>query len=132
MKIQPSKSVILLFGMLCAGYMALAQTENTGERLITQLKNGTAPGLQFSPAAPTPRAAAEKSTTSKSESLITQIRKGTAPGMKFKAGSGTTQPAATGARKAAATSSRPLPSEQPVKKDQPKPAPVAPAAAQQQ
>lgn len=58
-----------------------AQTENTRERLIDQLKNGTAPGLQF--AKNVPAAKTNNNTVEQKESLVTQIRKGTAPGMKF-------------------------------------------------
>jgi hypothetical protein len=61
-----------------------AQTKNTGERLITQLKNGTAPGLQFAKTVPSdtlPPAITDNANNR--ESLVTQIRKGIAPGMKF-------------------------------------------------
>jgi hypothetical protein len=58
-----------------------AQIENTRERLIDQLKNGTAPGLLFAKNAPA--ANINNNTVEQKESLVTQIRKGTAPGMKF-------------------------------------------------
>ncbi len=50
-----------------------AQTENTSERLITQLKNGTAPGLLFSNERPAP-APVNNVKLNEKESLIMQIR----------------------------------------------------------
>jgi hypothetical protein len=99
-----------------------AQTENTSERLITQLKNGTAPGLVFSPERPAPAAADKK--LNEKESLITQIRKGTAAGMQFKpvTGAGATMNARAAT---VAGPKQPLPSEQPAAKiEQTKPAAV--------
>jgi hypothetical protein len=84
-----------------------AQTENTSERLITQLKNGTAPGLLFSNEKITPAPALR---LNEKEGLITQIRKGTATGMQFKQGGGESAPVA--ARIATAAPTQPLASEQ--------------------
>jgi hypothetical protein len=76
------KIFIVLFIVLTITTALKAQTENRSERLITQLKNGTAPGLLFDRSALGAKPAVI-SNEEKKESLITQIRKGTAPGMKF-------------------------------------------------
>jgi hypothetical protein len=86
-----------------------AQTENTSERLINQLKNGTAPGLIFSSEKPAPAPVVNNKMNVK-EGLISQIRKGTAPGMQFKQGSGGSAPVA--ARMATAAPAQPLASDQ--------------------
>jgi hypothetical protein len=85
MNIQNKKAFLLLAVTLMTGTLLKAQTENTRERLIDQLKNGTAPGLLFAPEQPTVANANNniKNVQQQRESLITQIRKGTAPGMKF-------------------------------------------------
>jgi hypothetical protein len=87
-----------------------AQTENTSERLIAQLKNGTAPGLLFSSEKPVPAAANDKKGNEK-ETLITQIKKGTAPGMQFKPVTRTSAPV-TARAAIVALPKQPLPSEQ--------------------
>lgn len=105
------KSIIVFVLAITIGNTLKAQIENTSERLITQLKNGTAPGLQFSTERPVPSPTVTK--LNEKESLITQIRKGTAAGMKFMPGSiSNTQPPAL--RIAAAKSHQPLASEQPI------------------
>lgn len=121
------KLLTIIVSLLFVSYYAEAQTENTRERLIDQLKNGTAPGLQFAKNVPAPAATVTKAVEQK-ESLITQIRKGTAPGMKFMSGPAnsaaartitapTTSPAQQGS----------LASEQEMKKESLKPAIVPPA-----
>jgi hypothetical protein len=62
--------IIILF--LAAGKLE-AQTENNSERLITQLKNGTAPGLKFmrAPAA-IPATPAAKIQTSSNQPLASE------------------------------------------------------------
>lgn len=91
-----------------------AQTENTSERLVTQLKNGTAPGLQF--ARHVPASKVEDNKVEQKESLVAQIRKGTAPGMKFMMGA-----AGSAALKVAPNASRTktgtLASEQQIQKE---------------
>lgn len=106
------KSLFIILFILVAA-TAKAQTENTSERLITQLKNGTAPGLVFNKNAPAIKPVID---TEQKESLIAQIRKGNAPGMKFMTGS----PTANAARIAPAnsrTQSSPLASELEIKKE---------------
>jgi hypothetical protein len=103
--------IILFF----AAYNLQAQTENNSERLITQLKNGTAPGLLFAKNV-TVAAVKDQDNVEKRESLIAQIRKGTAPGMKF-----LPTPAvipATPTAKIQNTSNLPLASEQEIRKEQ--------------
>src|SRR5262245_58916083 len=91
-----------------------AQTENTSERLIDQLKNGTAPGLRFSSEKPVAHPQKDQvSEIQKRESLIALIRKGTAPNMKFQAGTAarTVEPGAALTRPTAAVKHGPLASE---------------------
>jgi hypothetical protein len=76
------KSYIALILIFFSALSVKAQDE----RLITQLKNGTAPGLLFDRNAPAIKPANTNNTEQK-ESLIAQIRKANAPGMKFMAGS---------------------------------------------
>jgi hypothetical protein len=106
------KTFITILMIIFVTATVKAQTENTGERLITQLKNGTVPGWKFAPNVPA--APTVSKTVEQKESLITQIRKGTAPGMKFLAGT-------TGAATVPATTNRAqtgtLASELPVKKE---------------
>lgn len=104
--------IITLFFATCS---LQAQTENNSERLITQLKNGTAPGLQFAKNVTVP-AVKDQDNIEKRESLIAQIRKGTAPGMKFLPAPAIV-PATTTA-KIQQTSHLPLASEQEIKKEQ--------------
>ena len=121
MKTSYIKSLTILAFAIGISNMVNAQDENTGERLITQLKNGTAPGLLFSNERPVP-ATVQQVKRNEKESLITQMRKGTAPGMQFKQGSGGTAPVA--ARIATKAASQPLPSEKKQEVEQVKVAPV--------
>jgi hypothetical protein len=118
------KTIIRSFALLIAaiGFSTIvkAQTENTSERLIDQLKNGTAPGLLFSNESSSP-APAQNVKVNVKESLISQIRKGTAQGMQFKQGGGSA--ARVTARTAVATN-KPLASEQKPAVEQVKAAPV--------
>lgn len=106
--------IIILF---FAAYSLQAQTENNSERLITQLKNGTAPGLQFAKNV-TVATVKDQDNMEKSESLIAQIRKGTAPGMKFLPAPAVIP--ATAPAKIQNTSNLPLASEQEIRKEQTK------------
>ena len=108
MKTTYIRSIALLAISIGFSSIVSAQTENTGERLITQLKNGTAPGLLFSNERITPAPILNKKLNEK-EGLITQIRKGTAAGMQFKQGAGESAPVT--ARMATAPT-QPLASEQ--------------------
>lgn len=107
MKTTTIKTFALLAITIGLRSIVNAQTENTSERLITQLKNGTAPGLLFSNERVTP---APTHKLNEKEGLITQIRKGTATGMQFKQGGGESAPVA--ARIATAVPTQPLASEQ--------------------
>ena len=107
MRTTTIKTFALLAFTIGFSNIANAQTENTSERLITQLKNGTAPGLLFSNERITPRPVLK---LNEKEGLITQIRKGTAAGMQFKQGGGESAPVA--ARISTAVPSQPLASEQ--------------------
>lgn len=109
MKTTIIRSYILLAIAIGISSIANAQTENTSERLITQLKNGTAPGLLFSNERVAPAPLLNKKLNEK-EGLITQLRKGTAAGMQFKQGGGGSAPVA--ARIATAAPAQPLASEQ--------------------
>jgi hypothetical protein len=109
MKTTTIKTFALLAVTIGLSSIVHAQTENTSERLITQLKNGTAPGLLFSNERTTPAPVLNKKLNEK-EGLITQIRKGTAAGMQFKSGGGGSAPVA--ARIATAVPTQPLASEQ--------------------
>ena len=109
MKTTSIRSYVLLALTISISSIVNAQTENTGERLITQLKNGTAPGLLFSNERVAPAPMLNKKLNEK-EGLITQIRKGTAAGMQFKQGGGGSAPVT--ARMATATPAQPLASEQ--------------------
>jgi hypothetical protein len=120
MKTTTIKSFMLAMA-LGIGTLLHAQTENTSERLIDQLKNGTAPGLLFSNERPAP-APAQNVKANVKESLISQIRKGTAPGMQFKQGSGGAAPLAA---RSAVAANKPLASEQKPVAEQVKAAPVA-------
>lgn len=127
MKVSNIKTILLLLLTIATSTALNAQTENTSERLITQLKNGTAPGLLFSNERPAPAALTNKK-LNQNESLITQIKKGTAPGMQFKPGAGSAAPMMAPRARGTATvaaPTQPLPSEKPVTK----PSPVTPAAA---
>jgi len=107
------RSIVLFMLTIAMGNTLKAQNENTSERLITQLKNGTAPGLQFSTERPAPPPGVSK--LNEKESLITQIRKGTAAGMKFLPAPATNiQPAAL--RITTPTAHQPLASEQAINK----------------
>ena len=120
MKISNIKTIGLLLLTMATSTALKAQTENTSERLITQLMNGTAPGLLFSSEKPAPAPVTTKK-LNQNESLITQIKKGTAPGMQFKPVAGSAPVMARAATIAAPT--QPLPSEKPVTKpEQVKPA----------
>jgi hypothetical protein len=115
------KSFVLIVFTITTSTILKAQTENTNERLITQLKNGTAPGLVFSTERPAPAPAADKKLNEK-ESLIAQIRKGKAAGMQFKPVTAGSAPVVARAATVAAPK-QPLPSEQPAAKaEQAKPA----------
>ena len=106
------KTFLLILIIIFVAATVKAQTENTSERLITQIKNGTVPGWKFAPNVPAARVTNDA--VEQKESLITQIRKGTAPGMKFMTGT-------PGAATAPVTTNRAqtgtLSSEQPVKKE---------------
>lgn len=108
MKTTTIKTFALLAVTIGLSNIVNAQTENTSERLITQLKNGTAPGLLFSNERTTAPVLNKK--LNEKEGLITQIRKGTATGMQFKQGGGESAPVA--ARMATAVPTQPLASEQ--------------------
>jgi hypothetical protein len=110
MKASIIQPIALLLFCVAMSTACKAQTENTGERLITQLKNGTTPGLLFTSEKPAPAAANDKKENGK-ESLITQIKKGTAPGMQFKPVTRTSTPV-TARAATAALPKQPLPSEQ--------------------
>ena len=122
MKASIIKLLALILLTTAASTSLTAQTENNSERLITQLKNGTAPGLQFSTERPAPApAAANDKKVNEKESLIAQIKKGTAPGMQFKPGTGAGAPVMARAATVAAPH-QPLLSEQPAPKaEQPNP-----------
>jgi hypothetical protein len=109
MKTTTIKTFALLAITIGLSNMVNAQTENTSERLITQLKNGTAPGLLFSNERNTPAPVVNNKLNTK-EGLITQIRKGTAAGMQFKQGGGGSTTVA--ARTATPAPTQPLASEQ--------------------
>lgn len=109
MKTTTIKTFALLAVTIGLSNIVNAQTENTSERLIDQLKKGTAPGLLFSNERTTPASVLNKRLNEK-EGLITQIRKGTATGMQFKQGGGESAPVA--ARMATAVPTQPLASEQ--------------------
>jgi hypothetical protein len=109
MKTNHIKSFILLAIAIGISNRIHAQTENTGERLITQLKNGTAPGLLFSNERPVTVPVLNNKLNEK-EGLITQIRKGTAAGMQFKQGAG--ESAVVAARTTAVAPTRHMASEQ--------------------
>jgi hypothetical protein len=135
MNINNKKALFLFAFVLMTGTLVKAQTENTRERLITQLKNGTAPGLQFAPAQPAVAPADNNNTDAQQhkESLVTQIRKGTARGMKFQGGAGVTgarpaAPVAAGTTKTTIAKQGPLASEMDIPKVLPKTAltPVVP------
>jgi hypothetical protein len=108
----PAKTLYLLLAALAAGYAVQAQNENNSERLITQLKNGTAPGLQFAPVQ-VPPVAVNETTGNTKDNLITQLRKGTAAGMQFKPVTAAAPPTAH-VQRAATVPHQPLPSEQQV------------------
>lgn len=110
------RSFALLIAAIGISTVVKAQTENTGERLIDQLKNGTAPGLLFSNERPA-LAPVQKVKVNVKESLISQIRKGTAPGMQFKQGSGGAAPVAA---RVAVAANKPLVSGQKPVVEQPK------------
>lgn len=129
MKTTTIRSIALIIITITASTMLQAQTENTSERLITQLKNGTAPGLLFSPEKPAPAPAVTNKVNEK-ESLVTQIRKGTAAGMQFKPGTSASPLTAPALRKAT-TPAQPMASEQAVNKEQPK-APGTPVIPKQE
>lgn len=122
MKASTIKPIMLLFVAVATSTMLKAQTENTSERLLIQLMNGTAPGLQFSSEKPAVAPVTANKLNQK-EGLVTQIKKGTAPGMQFKRGGGSSAPVM--ARATTAAPAQPLPSEKPVAK----PELVKPAAA---
>lgn len=75
------RAYTVIIVLLLAGSKLAAQTENTRERLIDQLKNGTAPGLLFAKNVPAP--VVHTTNTETREGLVAQIRKGSAKGMKF-------------------------------------------------
>lgn len=79
------------------------------ERLVTQLKNGTAPGLLFDRSALVVKPI---ETVEQKESLIQQIRKGTAPGMKFMQGAANLNVTSSAAQR---TQAGQLASELPIK-----------------
>ena len=115
MKIIYIKAIILLAIIITTGNTVKAQTENTNERLITRLKNGTVPGWQFSTERPVATPVLTDKKINEKESLIMQIRKGTAPGMQFKPVAAGGSPVTAPALRAATTAPRqPLPSEQPM------------------
>lgn len=118
--------IIILFFAACN---LQAQTENTSERLITQLKNGTAPGLQFAKNVTVPTVKIQDNTETK-ESLVAQIRKGTAPGMKFMPAPAVIP--ATATAKIQPTSNQPLASEQEISKVQNKIVAVPPVIPSQE
>ena len=109
------KTIISIIIVVFFAVSASAQTENTSARLITQLKNGTAPGLRFAPNAPD-AAPATGNALQQKEGLITQIRKGTAPGMKFMTATAGTASIRT-ARTMNSTQVGTLASEQEIKKE---------------
>ena len=109
MKTTTIKTFALLAITIGLSNIVNAQAENTSERLITKLKNGTAPGLLFSNERNTPAPVVNNRLNTK-EGLITQIRKGTATGMQFKQGGGGSTTVA--ARAATKAPSQPLASEQ--------------------
>lgn len=119
MTTQTNKTIALLAIALAATFTIQAQTdnENTSTRLIDQLKNGTAPGLQFT--SKQRHITINDNTTNTKDNTIAQIKKGTAPGMQFKGGGGTTIQQARSAAKPAGESHQPLPSEQPAAKQEP-------------
>jgi hypothetical protein len=121
MKTTYIRSFALLAISIGISSIVNAQLENTNERLITQLKDGTAPGLLFSNEKETPAPVVNNKISTK-EGLITQIRKGTAPGMQFKPGSGGSAPVA--ARMATAAPAQPLASDQKPVSENAKAAPV--------
>lgn len=127
MKTTTMKSIALIIIGITASTMLQAQAENTSERLITQLKNGTAPGLLFSQEKSV-SAPAVTNRMNEKESLITQIRKGTAAGMQFKPVAGGSVPMTAPAFRKATTPAQPMASEQQINKEQPRPteAPVVP------
>jgi len=112
MKASNIKPIVLFLLTVATSTALKAQTGNTSERLLTQLMNGTAPGLLFSNEKPAP---APNIKLNERESLITQIKKGTAPGMQFKPVSGTNAPVMARAV-TVAVPTQPLPSEKPVAK----------------
>ena len=122
MKVSNIKTIVSLLLIIATSTALKAQTENTGERLITQLMNGTAPGLLFSSEKPAPAPVTARK-LNQNESLIAQIKKGTAPGMQFKPVAGSAPVMARSAT--VAVPAQPLPSEKPVTK----PEQVKPAAA---
>lgn len=108
------RSYIIICIALLAGISLKAQTENTSERLIDQLKKGTAPGLLFAKNSPAP--AVNTTTTDTKESLVAQIRKGTAKGMKFLPVPATAPVTTPTTQKSAVVQPGQLASEQEIKK----------------
>jgi hypothetical protein len=114
MKQLSIRSFIVLIAIFSVTILK-AQTENTSERLIDQLKKGTVPGWRFARNVPV-AAPVNTNNTEQKESLITQIRKGTAPGMKFMpAGASAMRTNSSPATMRA--QSGPLASEQEIKKE---------------
>ena len=101
-------SALMLTGALHAG----AQEFKEGESIKTQLKNGTAPGLQFAPNTPKPASrTADKGEGQ--ESIISQIRKGTLKDVRFAPGTGAARSTSGMARSSLkAGSANSLPSDQ--------------------
>lgn len=98
------KGVAIVLGFLLAGALHTnAQEFKTDESISSQLKNGTAPGLKFGPAA---RNSARTAATTKdpnegAETPVAQIRKGTLKGVRFAGGGSTGRSVQRSARSAA-------------------------------
>jgi hypothetical protein len=112
------KPYIILFIALFTGSNLVAQTENTSEKLIDQLKNGTAQGLLFAKNEPAP--AANTINPETKESLVAQIRKGIAKGMKFLPVPAIAPVNAGAAQKAVVAPTGQLASEQEIRKQESK------------
>lgn len=90
MKHTIKNSAIVLSILLAGAMQATAQEFKTDESISSQLKNGTAPGLKFGPAAKksTRIAAAATDPNEGRETQAAQIRKGTLKGVQFAGGGG--------------------------------------------
>lgn len=92
MKYRFQYGAIVLCLLSAACLQANAQEFKTEESISKQLRNGTTPGLQYSPVSRSARVAKQPADPNEGkESQVSQIRKGTLKGMQFATGGGTTR-----------------------------------------